>query len=135
MAWDSTRPVPWTRLMREWVIYAVFMAVVFALFFSDNILGALTGLLISGPLYLALGAVLAKFGYQRKTIKELRGQRSEPRRPPRRTRRARRARHTPRAPTERALLPPGAPPPGRRSAHARAPSAVADRRLGYGGHP
>jgi hypothetical protein len=78
MAWDSTRPVPWTRLMREWVIYAVFMAVVFALFFSDNILGALTGLLISGPLYLALGAVLAKLGYQRKTIKELRGQRSEP---------------------------------------------------------
>jgi hypothetical protein len=64
--------------MREWVIYAVFMALVFALFFSDNILGALTGLLISGPLYLALGAVLAKLGYQRKTIKELRGQRSEP---------------------------------------------------------
>jgi hypothetical protein len=78
MAWDSSRPVPWTRLMREWVIYAVFMALVFALFFSDNILGAVTGLLVSGPLYLALGAALAKLGYQRKTIKELRSQRSEP---------------------------------------------------------
>jgi hypothetical protein len=78
MAWDSSRPVPWTRLMREWVIYAVFMALVFAVFFSDNILGALTGLLVSGPLYLALGAALAKLGYQRKTIKELRSQRSEP---------------------------------------------------------
>jgi hypothetical protein len=64
--------------MREWVIYAVFMALVFALFFSDNILGAVTGLLVSGPLYLALGAALAKLGYQRKTIKELRSQRSEP---------------------------------------------------------
>jgi hypothetical protein len=64
--------------MREWVIYAVFMALVFAVFFSDNILGALTGLLVSGPLYLALGAALAKLGYQRKTIKELRSQRSEP---------------------------------------------------------
>jgi hypothetical protein len=64
--------------MREWVIYAVFMSVVFALFFSDRMLGALTGLLASGPLYLALGAALAKLGYQRKTIKQLRSQRSEP---------------------------------------------------------
>ena len=77
MAWDSTRPVPWRRLVREWLIYVAVMAVVFALFFRDNgLLGIFAGLLVSGPLYLALGFVLAKFGYQRKTWKELR---SEPR--------------------------------------------------------
>lgn len=77
MAWDSTRPVPWRRLVREWLFYVAVMAVVFALFFRDNgLVGIFAGLLISGPLYLAFGTVLAKFGYQRKTWKELR---SEPR--------------------------------------------------------
>lgn len=65
--------------MREWVIYALIMAVVFVLFFSDGgLLGALAGLLASGPLYLALGAVLAKLGYQRKSIKEMRRERTSP---------------------------------------------------------
>ncbi|MDA2944319.1 MAG: hypothetical protein O2925_09385 [Actinomycetota bacterium] len=31
--------------------------------------GAIGGLLVSGPAYLALGAVLAKFGYQRQRLK------------------------------------------------------------------
>ena len=35
----------------------------------------MVGLLISGPLYLLFGAVLAKFGYQRKTLKQLRAER------------------------------------------------------------
>lgn len=79
MAWDSSRPVPWARLAREWVIYALIMAVVFALFFSDSgLVGAVAGLLVSGPLYLVLGAVLAKLGYQRKTIKQMRGERTNP---------------------------------------------------------
>lgn len=65
--------------MREWVIYAVIMSVVFVLFFNDSgIIGALAGLLISGPLYLGLGAVLAKLGYQRKTIRQTRMERAEP---------------------------------------------------------
>ncbi len=73
MAWDSSRPVPWQRLMREWVIYVGIMAIVFAVFFSDNgLVGAFAGLLISGPLYLAFGYVLAKFGFQRKSFRELR---------------------------------------------------------------
>lgn len=77
MAWDSSRPVPWRRLAREWLIYVAVMAVVFVLFFRDNgLIGIFAGLLVSGPLYLAFGYVLAKFGYQRKTWKELR---SEPR--------------------------------------------------------
>ena len=77
MAWDSTRPVPWQRLIREWFIYVAVMSVVFVLFFRDNgLVGIFAGLLVSGPLYLLFGYVLAKFGYQRKTWKELR---SEPR--------------------------------------------------------
>ena len=75
MAWDSSRPVPWLRLVREWLVYAAIMAVVFGVFYGDNLVGALVGLLISGPLYLALGAVLAKAGYKRKTIKEMRAER------------------------------------------------------------
>ena len=75
MAWDSSRPVPWERLMREWVVYAAIMTVVFLVFFrGGNMVGAIAGVLISGPLYLLLGFVLAKFGYQRKTIKEMREQ-------------------------------------------------------------
>lgn len=76
MAWDSSRSVPWQRLMREWVIYALIMVAVFLIFFRNaNVIGAIVGVLISGPLYLALGAVLAKFGYQRKSFKEARADR------------------------------------------------------------
>jgi hypothetical protein len=62
--------------MREWVIYAAIMVVVFILFFRDEgMIGAIAGLLVSGPLYLLLGAVLAKFGYQRRRLGEGRGDR------------------------------------------------------------
>lgn len=75
MAWDSTRPVPWQRLVREWLIYVVIMAGLFAVLFRDsNLIGIIAGLLVSGPLYLGFGFVLAKFGYQRKSWKELRSE-------------------------------------------------------------
>lgn len=62
--------------MREWVVYALIMTVVFALFFRDSgMVGAIAGLLVSGPLYLALGFVLAKFGYQRQSIRQIRRER------------------------------------------------------------
>lgn len=74
MAWDSSRPVPWNRLIREWLIYAGIMTAVFLVFFrGDNVLGAVAGVLISGPLYLAFGAAMAKFGYQRTRLKDVRG--------------------------------------------------------------
>jgi len=65
--------VPWRRLAKEWLIYAAIMAVVFAVFFrgDGNVLAILGGLLVSGPLYLGLGYVLAKFGYSRKTLGDL----------------------------------------------------------------
>ncbi len=33
MAWESSRPVPWRRLIREWLIYAAIMAAIFLIFF------------------------------------------------------------------------------------------------------
>lgn len=79
MRWDSSRPVPWDRLVKEWLVYAGIMVAVFLLLFRDrNIVGAIAGILISGPLYLVLGAVLAKFGYTRKTLKQMRSEDPEP---------------------------------------------------------
>lgn len=70
MAWDASRPVPWRRLFKEWAIYATIMAVVFGLVLrSTTALGSALGLLMSLPVYLAFGAVLAKFGYQRPSLR------------------------------------------------------------------
>lgn len=81
MAWDSARPVPWQRLMREWIIYVAIMAVVFVVFFREsNLIGILGGLLASGPIFLVFGYVMAKFGYERKSLKQLRSEPREPRR-------------------------------------------------------
>ena len=73
MGWDNSRPVPWKRLIREWLLYAAIMSAVFVIFFrGDNVIGAIAGVLISGPLYLGFGAVMAKFGYQRQRLKDVR---------------------------------------------------------------
>lgn len=73
MTWDSSRPVPWQRLTNEWLLYVGLMGILFVAFFRTNsLLGMIAGLLVSGPLYLAFGYVLAKFGYERKSIKQLR---------------------------------------------------------------
>ena len=73
MAWDASRPVPWARLSREWLVYAVVMIAAFALFLRDSVTGAsVLGLAASYPMYLGFGGVLAKFGYQRKTFRDLR---------------------------------------------------------------
>jgi hypothetical protein len=70
MAWDSSRPVPWRRLLKEWALYAAVMAVVFGLILrSSTALGSAIGLLMSLPVYLAFGAVLAKLGYQRPRLR------------------------------------------------------------------
>lgn len=74
MGWDSSRPVPWRRLTKEWAIYAVIMAIVFGLILrSTSALGSAIGLLLSLPMYLAFGAVLAKFGYRRPSFTARRG--------------------------------------------------------------
>ena len=70
MAWDSTRPVPWRRLVREWLLYVAVMTLILLLVVdADSRIGALAGLLVSGPLYLGVGAVVGKFGYQRQRLR------------------------------------------------------------------
>jgi hypothetical protein len=70
MAWDSKRPVPWKRLVREWLVYAVIMVTVFGLFFRSSVnAGSAIGLVASLPMYLVVGTVLAKLGYQRQSLR------------------------------------------------------------------
>ncbi len=60
-------------MIREWLIYAAIMAAVFLIITrGQSAIGTIIALLASAPLYLAVGYVLAKFGYQRKTFKEAR---------------------------------------------------------------
>ncbi|MEO7399041.1 MAG: hypothetical protein ABIW84_10795, partial [Ilumatobacteraceae bacterium] len=79
MAWDSTRAVPWRRLIREWLIYVAIAAVAMTIYFASTDrsieVGLFAGLLASGPMYIVFGAILAKFGYQRKSFKDLRAAR------------------------------------------------------------
>ena len=75
MGWDSSRPVPWRRLVRDWLIYVAVMTVFLVLVYRDRVtVGLFAGLLVSGPIFVLIGAVLAKFGYQRKTMKQLRAE-------------------------------------------------------------
>ncbi|MEK7424189.1 MAG: hypothetical protein AAB131_10155 [Actinomycetota bacterium] len=79
MAWDSSRPVPWQRLIRDWLLYVAIMVIVFAFVYRDRLTpGIFAGLLASGPVIVVIGAVLAKFGYQRKTMRDLRRQAARP---------------------------------------------------------
>jgi hypothetical protein len=65
--------VPWRRLLKEYAIYAAIMAVVLLAVFRDEGVAALIGaVVVAGPIYLLLGYVMAKFGYQRKTLADLR---------------------------------------------------------------
>jgi hypothetical protein len=79
MRWDASRPVPWRRFVKEWLVYAAIMTAVFAILYrdSDSFWAILGGLFVSGPLYLGIGYVLAKFGYVRKTLADLRTPRAD----------------------------------------------------------
>ncbi len=74
MAWDSSRPVPWKRLATEWVVIAVVVGGI-SFFVTENTRAAnyLT-IVLAGPLYIGFGAIVAKFGYARKTVKQLRAE-------------------------------------------------------------
>ena len=70
--------MPWARLVKEYAIYAGIMAVILLLLFRDDgVVPLLGGLVVAGPVYLLLGAVMAKFGYQRKTLAEMRTPRAD----------------------------------------------------------
>jgi len=74
MRWDATRPVPWKRLWIEWAMIGAIVAFV-AYFISHNHkVGSYVGIVLAGLIYVAFGAVLAKFGYARKTLRQLRAE-------------------------------------------------------------
>jgi len=74
MAWNSANPVAWKRLSIEWLVIGAVVAFT-SLFIPDNRqLGSYLAILLGGVVYLALGGVLAKFGYQRKTLKQIRAE-------------------------------------------------------------
>jgi hypothetical protein len=74
MAWNSANPVAWKRLFIEWLVIGAVVAFV-SLFITDNRnASSYIAILLGGFVYLALGGILAKFGYQRKTLKQIRAE-------------------------------------------------------------
>jgi hypothetical protein len=61
---DASRPVPWGRLLRLFLVYAVIANVIFFVFFRDDFgAGALVGTVMGGTAYLVISYVLVKFGW------------------------------------------------------------------------
>src|SRR5258707_500850 len=63
MAWDSSRPIPWNRLVKEAAIFLVLGAIIFTFFLKNSNAGSYAGLVIGMLLYVGFSVVLAKFGY------------------------------------------------------------------------
>ncbi len=74
MKWDSSRSVPWKRLCIEWVVVAVVVAVVSFSATDNRKVSSYVALLLGGVVYLAVGTIMAKFGYQRKSLKQMRAE-------------------------------------------------------------
>ena len=74
MAWDSRRPVPWRRLLIEWAVLSVIAGAVFAAVSKEHRILNGVSVVIGGGIYVLVAAVLAKFGYQRKTLRQLRAE-------------------------------------------------------------
>jgi len=74
MAWDSSRPVPWKRLLVEWAVIGAAVALMSLLFTDNRDASGYITVVLGGAVYVAFGAILAKFGYSRKTLKQLRAE-------------------------------------------------------------
>lgn len=72
MAWDSKRPVQWRRLLTEWAVVMGFMVLITTFFTKDRSVGNYVAVLIGGLVYPLFGYVLAKFGYQRTSLRQQR---------------------------------------------------------------
>ncbi len=72
MAWDSSRPVPWKRLLIEWAVISVVVIVVSVTITKNTKPESFIAILLAGGVYLGFGAILAKMGYARKTLKQMR---------------------------------------------------------------
>lgn len=74
MAWNSANPVAWKRLFIEWLVIGAVVAFVSLFITNNREPGSYIAIFLGGIVYLALGGVLAKFGYQRKTLKQIRAE-------------------------------------------------------------
>lgn len=74
MAWDSSRPVPWKRLAIEWLVIAVVVGGISFFVTENNRAANYLTIVLAGPIYIGFGALLAKLGYARKSLKELRAE-------------------------------------------------------------
>jgi hypothetical protein len=70
MAYDSSRPVPWRRLLREATIYLVVASLAVAFIVKHPSGGTYIGLVGGMAFYVLFVAVLAKFGYERQTLRQ-----------------------------------------------------------------
>lgn len=79
MRFDRSRPVPWRRLLTEWAVIGVVIAAV-SWFATDNhTVESYLSIVLAGGIYVLFGALLAKLGYARKTLRELRAEAAAPR--------------------------------------------------------
>ena len=74
MGWNSANPVAWKRLFLEWLVIGTVVGLVSFIAADNRELGSYLAILLGGVVYVLLGAVLAKFGYQRKTLKQIRAE-------------------------------------------------------------
>ena len=74
MAWNSANPVAWKRLFIEWLVIGAVVAFVSLFITGNRQPGSYVAILLGGIVYLGLGGILAKFGYQRKTLKQIRAE-------------------------------------------------------------
>ena len=74
MPWDSSRVVPWRRLIREAALFGAAMVLLFGLVAKPDP-GAYVGLALGLVMYVGLMAALAKYGYSRKTLADMRAER------------------------------------------------------------
>ena len=75
MAWDANRPIPWRRLAREATIFLVIGAVALTLLVKKRQPGTYFGLVLGMVFYVGFVAILAKFGYERQSIRQARERR------------------------------------------------------------
>ena len=74
MAWDSARPVLWKRFAKEGVAFAVGMTAIMYLLAGQRDSGSYLGVLFGALMYVGVVGLMAKFGYVRKTLAELRAE-------------------------------------------------------------
>ena len=74
MAWDSSRPVPWKRLIIEYLVIGIVIAVVALVVSKDRRAANYWTIAMAAPIYLGFGYVLAKLGYARKSLAQVRAE-------------------------------------------------------------